>query len=240
MQNSILQEIIAAKKQDKKLLAILIDPDKIEISEIKETVFKINQSNADYIFIGGSTVEKGCTEKCVLKIKEFTKLPIVLFPGDYSQLTPQLDAVLFLALISGRNPEYLIEQQIQSVPFLEKNKVECISTGYILIDGCTKTATQIVSNTLPISQKDIQLIVHTALAGQYLGKQLIYLEAGSGAKKPVSETIIKNTSQKCSIPIIVGGGIRSKTAIQRAYNSGADIVVIGTAFEENENFLQSF
>jgi putative glycerol-1-phosphate prenyltransferase len=239
MQNSILQDILEAKKQGKKSLAILLDPDKVEFSEIKETIIKINQSKADYIFIGGSTVEKGLTEKCVLEIKRLSEIPVILFPGDYSQLTPQLDAVLFLALISGRNPEYLIEQQIQSVPFLEKNKVECISTGYILIDGGTKTATQIVSNTTPISQKDIQLIEHTALAGQYLGNQLIYLEAGSGAKKPVSETIIKNISQKCSIPIIVGGGIRSRKAIQSAYDHGADIVVIGTAFEENENFLQN-
>lgn len=240
MQNSILQEIIEAKKHGKKLLAVLLDPDKIQLSEIKETIFKINTSNADYIFIGGSTVEKGLTEKCVLEIKKLTETPVILFPGDYSQLTNKLDAVLFLALISGRNPEYLIEQQIQSVPFLEKNNVECISTGYILVDGGTKTATQIVSNTNPISQENIQLIEHTALAGQYLGKQLIYLEAGSGAKKPVSETIIKQVSQKCSIPIIVGGGIRSKTAIQNAYDHGADIVVVGTAFEENENILQSF
>jgi len=239
MQNSILQEIIRAKKNGQKLLAVLLDPDKINLTAIKETIVKINKSKADYIFIGGSTVAKGLTGKCVLKIKQYTKTPIILFPGDYSQLTADIDAVLFLSLISSRNPEYLIEQQIKSVPFLEKHQVECIPTGYILIDGGTTTATQKVSNTSPISQKDIQQIEHTALAGQYLGQQLIYLEAGSGATIPVSEIIIKKTAQICSIPIIVGGGLRSKDTIEKAFASGADLIVIGTAFEENDFFLDS-
>tara|TARA_B100000809_G_scaffold32497_2_gene28412 strand:+ start:30584 stop:31306 length:723 start_codon:yes stop_codon:yes gene_type:complete len=239
MRNSILQDILKAKKQGKKLLAVLLDPDKLRLSKVEKIIFKINNSSIDYIFIGGSNVAKGLTEKCVLKIKQHTEIPVILFPGDYSQLTPQVDAILFLALISGRNPEYLIEQQIKSIPFLEKNKVECIPTGYILIDGGTTTATQKVSNTNPILQEEVQLIEHTALAGQYLGKQLIYLEAGSGAKKPISDAIIKKVSQTCTIPIIVGGGLRSKEMIEKAFDHGADLVVIGTILEEDKNFLQN-
>ncbi|MEI6866611.1 geranylgeranylglyceryl/heptaprenylglyceryl phosphate synthase [Flavicella sp.] len=237
MKNSILHNIIKSKKDGKKLLAVLLDPDKIELSKLKEKLVKINQSKVNYIFIGGSTVAKGLTEKCVVYIKQHTKIPVILFPGDYNQLTPKMDAVLFLTLISGRNPEYLIEQQIQSIPFLERNKIECISTGYILINGGTKTATQTVSNTNPISQKNIQLIEHTALAGQYLGNQLIYLEAGSGAKQAVSEEIIKIVSKKCTIPIIVGGGLRSITMVNKAFDCGADLVVIGTAFEKDNNLF---
>ena len=239
MKSSILQDIICAKQNKKKLLAVLLDPDKLDFLEIQNTVEKINNSHADYIFIGGSTVAAGLTEECVLQIKMHTKIPIVIFPGDHSQITKKADALLFLSLVSGRNPEYLIEQQIKSVPYLIKNPMEIIPTGYLLIDGGTHTSTQKVSNTEPIAQTEIELIADTSLAAEYQGKQLIYLEAGSGAKTPVKKEIIQSVSKNCNIPIIVGGGLRDKKSIATAFESGADLVVIGTAFEKNSNILRT-
>ena len=173
------------------------------------------------------------------EIRKHTKIPVVLFPGDYSQLTNIADAVLFLSLLSGQNPEYLVNQQVKSSDFLYKSTLEIISTGYILIDGGTKTAVQRVSNTLPIPQRELETIKNTALAAEYLGKDLVYLEAGSGAIDPVSSIISSTISQHLKIPIIVGGGIRTKKQLNNAYQNGADIVVIGTAFEENNDVLKS-
>ncbi|MCK5815011.1 MAG: geranylgeranylglyceryl/heptaprenylglyceryl phosphate synthase [Flavobacteriaceae bacterium] len=237
MKNNILQHIIKSKQKGDKLLAILLDPDKLSIAQISKTIAQINKNNIDYIFVGGSTVAIGITANFIKKIKEITQIPVVLFPGDFSQLTNNADGLLFLSLLSGRNPEYLIEQQLKSVPFLRKSALEIISTGYILIDGGVETAVQRVSNTAPIPISNIDEIVETAIAGEYMGKQLIYLEAGSGAKIPVNESITKKVSANSTIPIIVGGGIRTKKQLENAYNSGADLVVIGTAFEENNEIL---
>ncbi|MEN8187574.1 MAG: geranylgeranylglyceryl/heptaprenylglyceryl phosphate synthase, partial [Bacteroidota bacterium] len=160
-----------------------------------------------------------------------------LFPGDYTQITDEADAILFLSLLSGRNPEYLIEQQVKSVPFLQKSNLEIIPTGYILVDGGVETAVQKVSKTQPISQENKEDIMQTACAGMYLGNKLIYLEAGSGARDPVKPEIIKSVSQSLDIPLIVGGGIRNQKQLNEAYEKGADLVVIGTAFEENNQIL---
>ena len=233
MTNSILENIKKASTNNEKLLAILLDPDKSLIEEIPKIVHKIEKLKANYIFVGGSFVENGITEVFVKKIKEFTKIPIILFPGDYSQITNYADALLFLSLLSGRNPEYLIEQQIKSVPYLRNSTLEIIPTGYILIDGGTNSSVLKISKTTPIAQDNIELATSTAIAGMYKGKQLIYLEAGSGAKYPVSSKIIETVKKNISIPLIVGGGIRTKNDLNNAYNNGADLVVIGTAFENN-------
>lgn len=235
---SIYQNILSAKEDGKKLLAVLVDPEKIDLKSITVFFDKVHKSIATHIFVGGSTDKKNLTEEVVVAIKKATYLPVVLFPGDTKQITNKADGILFLSLDSGRNPEYLIEQQIRSIPVLNKTDLEIIPTSYILIDGGTKTATQKVSNTQPIAQTNINLIVNTALAGAYSGKKLIYLEAGSGAKKVVHKTIIKETSKNLSIPLIVGGGIRSKEQLDSAFNAGADIVVIGTAFENNDTFFE--
>lgn len=235
---NIYQHIIDCAQQGKKLLAILLDPDKIEVTSIKPLVEKINKK-ANFVFVGGSTVQNGVTEKLVDALKEHTQLPVVLFPGNYTQLSDKADALLFLSLISGDNPEYLIHQQVKSIPKLKNMGLEIISTGYILIDGGVETSVQKVSNTKPISQQNIELISHTALAGQYAGKKLIYLEAGSGAKNFVSEKIIKTVKATLDIPLIVGGGIRSKEQLLNAYKAGADVVVVGTAFEQNVDFLNT-
>ena len=197
------------------------------------------KNKVDFIFVGGSTVDLGITDAIVSKLKNLTDIPIILFPGDYLHLTNKADAVLFLSLLSGRNPEYLIEQQIKSVGFLKNSNLEIIPTAYILIDGGVETSVQRVSKTIPISQSNIDKIVSTSIAAAYMGKQLIYLEAGSGATVVVNPNIIKTVSENIDIPIIVGGGIRTKTQLENAYNSGADLIVIGTAFEEDNDALKS-
>ena len=231
------QNILSAKKEGKKLLAVLIDPEKINLENISVFFEKVHQSITTHIFVGGSTDKDNLTDKVVAAIKKTTHLPVILFPGDVSQISQKADGILFLSLLSGRNPEYLIEQQIKSVPFLKNSSLEVISTGYILIDGKKDTATQKVSNTKPIAQENTELILNTALAGEFSGKKLIYLEAGSGATEVVSHNIITLVKSNLSIPLIVGGGIRSKTQLENAFNAGADLVVIGTAFEDDETFF---
>jgi phosphoglycerol geranylgeranyltransferase len=235
---SIYQDILSAKASGKKLLAILLDPDKIEWNSLPILIDKILSSNATHILVGGSTVAQYLTDKLVEALKEqITQIPIVLFPGDFSQITDKADALLFLSLLSGRNPEYLIEQQLKAVPYLQATQLEIIPTSYILIDGGNQTAVARVSQTEPIPQSEVELIAHTAKAGEYLGHKLTYLEAGSGANIPVAAEIITAVSQTTTIPLIVGGGIRSQKQIDIAYQSGADMVVIGTAFEQNLDFF---
>jgi putative glycerol-1-phosphate prenyltransferase len=171
-------------------------------------------------------------------LKIHTHIPVILFPGDYSQLTNNADGLLFLSLLSGRNPEYLIEQQIKSVPYLKNSTLEIIPTGYILIDGGTHSSVLKISNTTPIPQDNIELAVDTAVAGMYKGKQLIYLEAGSGAKTPVNPNLIARVKENINIPLFVGGGIQSKKQLQSAYQNGADLVIIGNAFEEKYALLK--
>ena len=235
---NIYQNILLAKNEGKKLLAVLIDPEKIDVKNIDSFFKKVHQSITTHIFVGGSTDNQNNTETIVTAIKKSTHLPVIIFPGDVSQISKKADGILFLSLLSGRNPEYLISQQIKAAPILKNSTLEVLPTGYLLIDGETVTATQIVSNTKPIAQKNSELILNTALAGQFLGKKLMYLEAGSGAKVPVNENIITLIKNNLNIPLIVGGGIRSKTQLENIFNAGADLVVIGTAFENDEAFFE--
>ena len=234
---NIYQNILSAKKESKKLVAVLIDPEKMDLKNITRFLKKVHNSIATHIFVGGSTDINNETENLVLAVKKETNLPIVLFPGDVSQITNKADGILFLSLLSGRNPKYLIDQQIEAAPILKKTNLEIIPTGYILIDGKKETATQKVSNTKPISQENTTLILDTSLAGEFSGKKLIYLEAGSGATEVVSDIIIKQVSKIISVPLIIGGGIRSKKQLEKAFTAGADLVVIGTAFENDESFF---
>ncbi len=235
---NIYNNILFSIKKEEKLLAVLIDPEKVAIKKLPNFFAKVHQSIATHIFVGGSTDADKQTDTVVLAIKKLTHLPVVLFPGNVSQITKNADGILFLSLLSGRNPEYLIEQQIKSIPLLKETELEIIPTGYILVDGGKETTTQKVSNTKPIAQKNINLIKNTALAGAFSGKKLIYLEAGSGAKLPVESTIINLVKSNLSIPLIVGGGIRTKKQLDNAFSSGADLVVIGTAFENDEAFFE--
>lgn len=236
--NTIFSNIQISILNGERLLAVLIDPDKTSPKNVQEIIRKLKHSRVTHIFVGGSTVKENMTLALVEEIKKHTKLPTVLFPGDITQITEKADAILFLSLISGRNPEYLIGKHVESVSKLKNTNLEVIPTGYILIESGKKTAVENVSSTKPMSRKNIQNITDTAKAGELLGMKLIYLEAGSGAKEPVSNTIISLVKQEIQIPLIVGGGIRNKQQLENAYQSGADIVVIGTAFEENNLFFE--
>ena len=217
--------------EKEKGLAILIDPDKFSISEMESFLEQIPKETT-FLFIGGSIVLHEATEAVVSALKEKTSLPIILFPGDFSQLTSKADGVLFLSLISGRNVEYLIEQQLRAVPRLKYCKLEIIPTGYILLDGGNKSAVARVTNTQPMPQANIESIVNTALAGQFMGAKLIYLEAGSGALFPVKPEVIAAVKKEIEIPLIVGGGIKTELQKKAAYEAGADMIVMGTAFEK--------
>ena len=231
--NTILKAILNGEK----LLAVLIDPDKFSIGNTSSFIDKVNASIATHIFVGGSTVEEYATNKLVGQIKKYTNLPVILFPGDVSQISEQADALLFLSLISGRNPEYLIGKHIAAVSKLKNSNLEVIPTGYVLIESGTKTAVETVTKTKPLLRNNIQLILDSAKAGELLGMQLIYLEAGSGVKEPIGHDIISSVKREIKIPLIVGGGIRKIDQLKSAYNSGADMVVIGTAFENDESFF---
>ena len=233
----IYQEITNAFQENRRLLAVLLDPDKVDFQQIKSLVTKINQSPATHILIGGSVVFSNFIEKIIAEIKLFTHLPVVLFPGNPSQIAQNADGILFLSLLSGRNPDYLIEHQVKSAPLLKKSNLEIIPTAYLLIESGGITAVEKVSKTVPISRENIDEAIATAQAGELMGNKLIYLEAGSGALQAVPKEMIEQVSASVEIPIIVGGGIRTKEGIELAYKSGATMVVIGTAFENNIEFF---
>jgi putative glycerol-1-phosphate prenyltransferase len=234
----LYQDLLNSISRNEKLLAVLIDPEKMLIEKSGEFIQKVNASFANYIFVGGSTVDETATDLLVSEIKKHTNLPVFLFPGDVTQLTDKAEALLFLSLLSGRNPDYLIGKHVESISKLSKMELEIIPTGYILIENGKQTSVEKVTGTRPMPRNNIQQIVDTAKAGELLGMKLIYLEAGSGALHPISEEIIAKVKQELNIPLIVGGGIRSKEQMEDAYNSGADVVVIGTALEKDETFFE--
>ncbi|WP_333693174.1 geranylgeranylglyceryl/heptaprenylglyceryl phosphate synthase [Flavobacterium sp.] len=234
----IYDEILLAKAQNRRLVAILLDPDKVEMNYLSDLIEKIKTSPATHVLVGGSLVESDKIDELVLLLKAKLLLPIILFPGDPSQISLHADGILFLSLLSGRNPDYLIEHHVNAVPLLKESNLEVISTGYLLIESGSQTAVERVSQTQPLDRKNIQLVCQTAKAGEYLGNKLIYLEAGSGAQLAVPLEMVNAVSNEISIPLIVGGGIRSQQAIQAAFESGADMVVIGTAFENDSNFFK--
>lgn len=236
---TIYQQILDSKAKSHKLLAILLDPDKLTLENLSALIQKINQSPATHIFVGGSSYNGTYLNDLIGVIKQNTKLPILLFPGNPSQISDKANGVLFLSLLSGRNPEYLIEHQINAVPILKKTNLEVISTAYILIESGSETAVERVTLTKPLDRNNFDYVLQTAQAGEYIGNKLIYLEAGSGAQLPVPLEMITLVSQNTSIPLIVGGGIRSRQEIESCYKAGADLVVIGTAFENDNNFFKS-
>ena len=223
---------------DKKL-AILLDPEKADLSALPITP----DCHPDYIFVGGST--GGDTTPFVRALREKLsivncQLSIILFPGSASQFTPEADAILYLSLLSGDNPEYLVHQQVRAARAIHGSSITVIPTAYILIDGGVETSTMRVTGTKPLKPSNLQTIIDTCIAAELMGKKAIYLEAGSGAQIPVSPDIIREVRKNTSIPLIVGGGIRTPEAMQAAYSAGADIVVIGNHFESHPEELQKF
>lgn len=236
---SIYQQILTCKTKGVKLLAILLDPDKLVVENLSNLILKINQSPATHIFIGGSSFDGNHLDELIIQLKAQINLPFLLFPGNPSQISKDADGILFLTLLSGRNPDYLIEHQVNAVPIIKKTNLEVISTGYILIESGNETAVERVSQTKPLDRNNHEYALQTAQAGEFIGNKLIYLEAGSGAKLSVPQEMITLVAQNIKVPLIVGGGIRSKQEIEDAYNAGADLVVIGTAFENDVNFFNS-
>jgi len=234
---NIYQDILLAKQHGKQLLAVLIDPEKTSTEQLPTLVKLIHQSIATHIFVGGSTDQHNTIEPVIVALKKATMLPIIIFPGSANQVSKKADGILFLSLISGRNPEYLIEQQVQSAIQIKESSLEVLPTGYILVDGGKESAVERVSSSKPICQTNSELILRTALAGEFSGKKIIYLEAGSGAKTPVKSSIISLVKENLTIPIIIGGGIQTVHQLTTAYTAGADLVVIGTAFEKDPAFF---
>ncbi len=227
--SKIYEKIISAYKKKKAQLAVLIDPDKFN----PELIILANTCNVHYFFVGGSRLRKNNIETILTYIRKHSKIPIIIFPGDEKQLSAKADAVLFLSLLSGRNPDYLIGKQVLAAPIIKKKKLECISTAYILIGGNKKSATQRVTKTKPLKEKNSSKIVNTAIAGELLGFKIIYLEAGSGAKTTINLKIIKQVKKNITVPLVVGGGIDTPQKAAQAIKSGAAIVVVGNALEKD-------
>jgi phosphoglycerol geranylgeranyltransferase len=220
---------------DKKQLAIVIDPDKID--QTLDQIIALSQTlPVSYFFVGGSILIQDNFEKTILKLKE-TKIPVIIFPGSNYQLSPNADALLMLSLISGRNPDYLIHQQVQASIPIHLSGIQTIPTGYILIDGGVYSSTQYISNTTPIPRDKPEIVAATALAGVQLGMKSIYLEAGSGASIPVSAACITMTKKYCKVPLIIGGGITNAAQAKMALDAGANIIVVGNILEKDPSIL---
>jgi phosphoglycerol geranylgeranyltransferase len=222
--------------RNKKKIAILIDPDRNTVDTLEQIINNCNHSGVDYIFVGGSLVVGNISET-ISFIKQKTSIPVLIFPGNVIQISDKADGILFLSLISGRNPEYLIGQHVISAPTLKKSGIEVIPTAYILIENGKTTSVEYISNTVPIPADKPEIVVATALAGEMLGMKMIYLEAGSGAAKSVALGIIAEVKKNVQIPILVGGGIRNSEDVLKIFNSGADMVVVGSAVEENPEVI---
>ena len=231
---AIIHDIISAKKQSRKLLVLLVDPEK----QTSTTTIGAYLQSPDMIFVGGST--GACSESCLSQLRAQTDRPILLFPGNIAQFSPKADALLFLTLLNARTPEVLILPHIQVAQQVLQSGIEAIPMGYILVDGARQSSVELATRCMPISQSDTDTILSMAIAGQLMGKQLIYLEAGSGAHSPVSIDIIRIVSKHLSVPLIVGGGICTPEAMIAAFDAGADIVVIGNHFEQNPDEIADF
>jgi len=238
MNSNILSSIIAKKSQGQKSFAVLVDPDKASGRQIVDLVALAVEAGVDYLFVGGSLVVSNHLDEVVLQIKKECDMPVVLFPGSPNQISRYADALLYLSLISGRNAELLIGQHVISAPMVRQSGLEIMSTGYMVIDGGAPTTVSYISNANPIPADKNEIAVCTAMAGEMLGMKLIYMDAGSGAKKPVSEQMIEAVSKQISIPLIVGGGITSPEQAYRDCRAGADLIVVGNAIEKDPMLIR--
>ena len=220
-----------------KSMAVLVDPDDVDQAGLMNLVKIAIEADADYFFVGGSLVASGDMGSVVECIKSNCVIPVVLFPGNAIQIHPGADAILFLSLISGRNPELLIGQHVVSAPILKRSNLEVIPTGYMLVHSGRPTSVTYMSNTQPIPNDKSTLAVSTALAGEMLGHSLIYMDAGSGAEKPISTKMIRQVRANISLPLIIGGGLTSTQKVKDAIGAGADVVVVGNGAQKNPNLL---
>lgn len=232
--NSILAQL---SQPGKRYIAVLIDPEKCtDDKTLKQLLEKATFAKIDFLFIGGSTVTRKEFDKAINLIRNLTKIPLVIFPGSAQQISAKADAILYLSLLSGRNPDFLIGHHIQSATELYDMDIEVIPTAYLLIDGGTQSSVAYVSQTTPIPRDQKSIVKQTAIAGKLMGKSLIYLDAGSGAKFNVPAAMIKELTF-LNVPIIVGGGIRDTNTIRNLHDAGANVVVIGNKIEDEIDFL---
>ena len=235
---SVLSTLQQRHREKKKSIAVLVDPDKAEDpSRLLHLINLASENCIDYFFVGGSLVTSTNLSDVVKRIKENVTIPVVLFPGNAIQVEASADVILFLSLISGRNPELLIGQHVVAAPILKNTRLEVIPTGYMLINSGKITSVAYISNTMPIPDDKYSLAASTALAGQMLGLQAIYIDAGSGAEKEISPRMIAAVRKTVTVPLIVGGGINSARKAMSALEAGADMIVIGNALEKDPDLL---
>jgi putative glycerol-1-phosphate prenyltransferase len=238
MQNRIYESLVSKKSRGEKSFAVLVDPDKVDAEAIDELITLANEARVDYFLVGGSLVISNHLDEVVQRFKEQCNIPIILFPGSPSQLSRHADALLYLSLISGRNADLLIGQHVISAPFVKQTGLEIMSTGYMVIDGGAPTTVSYISNASPIPADKNEIAMCTAMAGEMLGMKLIYMDSGSGAKRPINESMILAVAKNISVPLVVGGGI---TTPEKAYlncKAGADVIVVGNAIEKDLTLIK--
>jgi phosphoglycerol geranylgeranyltransferase len=238
IRNSIYTSMLHLKQTQSKGFAVLIDPDKINITKAIHLVNLCTEAKVDYIFFGGSLMVSNHVDECLQSIKAHTNIPVILFPGSPSQISRYADALLYLSLISGRNPDLLIGQHVTSAPLVKTSGLEIMSTGYMVIDGGAPTTVSYMSGSLPIPADKEDIALCTAMAGEMLGNKLIYMDSGSGAKNPITESMIQKVSKNIAVPLIIGGGIKDPEKAYVNCKAGADIIVIGNAIEKEESLIK--
>lgn len=238
MKQTLYNKIVEKKNLGKKAFTVLIDPDKVDALSIDKLVQLSLDAKVDYFFVGGSLVISNHLDDCIKQIKSSCNIPVILFPGSPSQVSKYADALLYLSLISGRNPELLIGQHVVSAPFVKKSGLEIMPTGYMVVDGGAPTTVSYISNASPIPADKNEIAMCTAMAGEMLGMKLIYMDAGSGAKRAISENMIEKVSQSIELPLIVGGGIIDPEKAYRNCKAGADIIVVGNAIEKDISLIK--
>jgi phosphoglycerol geranylgeranyltransferase len=235
---NIYQSLVQKKAQGKKSFAVLIDPDKVNNTNMEQLIQLSVDAQVDYFFVGGSLVISNYLDECIQLIKKNCAIPVVLFPGSPSQVSPFADGLLYLSLISGRNPELLIGQHVVSAPVVRKSGLEIMSTGYMVIDGGAPTTVSYISNATPLPSDKNEIAMCTAMAGEMLGMKLIYMDAGSGARRAISETMIEKVASCIDVPMIVGGGITDPEKAYLNCKAGADVIVVGNAIEKDPMLIK--
>lgn len=225
------------KANGRKSFAVLIDPDKVDNDKMQRLLELALAAKVDYFLVGGSLVISNYLDTCVQFIKANSSIPVILFPGSHTQVSKYADALLYLSLISGRNPDLLIGQHVISAPAVRKSGLEILSTGYMVIDGGAPTTVSYISNASPLPADKNDIAMCTAMAGEMLGMKLIYMDAGSGAKRPITESMIETVSQHITVPLFVGGGITNPEKAYLNCKAGADIIVVGNAIEKDESLI---
>jgi phosphoglycerol geranylgeranyltransferase len=233
----ILEDLVFRKKTGKSGFAVLVDPDKVSPKEMPHFAALCNEAGVDYLLMGGSLVLDHEIGQCISRFKAESDIPVILFPGSPAQVTPEADALLYLSLISGRNPELLIGQHVVSAPAVKASGLEVISTGYMVIDGGVPTTVSYISNAAPIPANKPEIALCTAWAGELQGKHIIYMDAGSGARMPISEEMIRKVAKNTEIPMFVGGGILTPEKVYKNCQAGATIVVVGNAIEKDPSLI---